>query len=152
MLDNSTPEVVFGGIESLIEVDILDPQNFLKIKETLTRIGIASRKDKKLWQSCNILHKKGKYYITHFKEMFGLDGRAITLSEEDILRRNCIAFLLSDWGLLKVIDESKVTKRSPMSSIKVLSFSEKSEWELISKYKIGIKKQNSFSSVSRKYK
>jgi hypothetical protein len=140
MLDNSTPEVVFGGIESLIEVDILDPQNFLKIKETLTRIGIASRKDKKLWQSCNILHKKGKYYITHFKEMFGLDGRAITLSEEDILRRNCIAFLLSDWGLLKVIDESKVAKRSPMSSIKVLSFSEKSEWELISKYKIGIKK------------
>ena len=134
---------MFKGVESLVEVTLTDPQNFLKIAETLTRIGIASRKDKTLYQSCHILFKRGKYYITHFKEMFGLDGHPITFDEDDLSRRNTIANLLEDWCLLKIVDQSKTEEPvSLMNSIKVLSFKEKSEWILVPKYQIGKKKHS----------
>jgi hypothetical protein len=128
-------------LDSLIEVKIAEQEDFLKIKETLTRIGVASRKDKKLYQSCHILHKQGKYYIVHFKELFALDGKPSNFSEEDKGRRNTIANLLQDWGLIKVVDE-KATEdpKTPMSQIKILTHKEKGEWELVTKYNIGRKK------------
>lgn len=130
----------FKGVESLVEIELSDPQNFLKIAETLTRIGIASKKDKILWQSCHILFKKGKYYITHFKEMFGLDGHPITFDEDDLSRRNTIINLLEDWGLLRIVNQDKTEEPvALMSSIKVLSFKEKTEWKLCAKYQIGKK-------------
>ena len=126
----------------LIEVKIGEQEDFLKIKETLTRIGVASRKDKKLYQSCHILHKQGKYYIVHFKEMFALDGKPSNFSDEDKGRRNRIACLLEDWGLLKVIDRDAVEKTlAPMSQIKIINHKEKKEWELVAKYNIGKRKQ-----------
>jgi hypothetical protein len=128
-------------IETLVEVKIAEEQDFLKIKETLTRIGVASRKDKKLYQSCHILHKQGKYYIVHFKELFALDGKPTDFSEEDKGRRNTIAVLLQDWDLIKIVDEKQVDQpRSPMSQIKILPHKEKNEWELVAKYNIGRKK------------
>lgn len=143
-------------IETFIEVELPDNDSFLKIKETLTRIGISSNKDKKLYQSCHILHKRGKYYIVHFKELFALDGRKATLDESDISRRNSIAKLLQEWGLCSIVgsrfmatDEGgkDIYSYPPtMSSfcnynkIKILPFSEKDEWELVSKYSIGKKK------------
>lgn len=128
-------------IETLVEVKIAEEQDFLKIKETLTRIGVASRKDKKLYQSCHILHKQGKYYIVHFKELFALDGKPTDFSEEDRGRRNTIAVLLQDWDLIKIVDEQQVDQpRSPMSQIKILPHKEKNEWELVAKYNIGRKK------------
>lgn len=128
----------FKGLESLIEVTLTDPQNFLKIKETLTRIGIASKKEKKLYQSCHILHKKGKFYIIHFKELFGLDGHPITFTDEDLARRNTIANLLEDWGLVAIVDQNKTEEPvCLMSEIKVLKHSEKTEWILEPKYAIG---------------
>ena len=131
-------EIKFGGLESLVEVLLTDPQNFLKIKETLTRIGIASKKEKKLYQSCHILHKKGKFYIVHFKELFGLDGHKITFDDADLSRRNTIANLLEDWGLLTIVDQTKTDEPvCLMSEIKVLKHSEKSEWILEQKYAIG---------------
>lgn len=131
----------FKGLESLVEIELTDPKNFLKIKETLTRIGIASKKEKKLYQSCHILHKKGKFYIVHFKELFGLDGHPITFGEEDLARRNTIANLLEDWGLLKIVDQNKTEEPvALMSQIKVIKYSEKNEWNLQPKYAIGVKK------------
>jgi hypothetical protein len=128
-------------IETLVEVKIAEEQDFLKIKETLTRIGVASRKDKKLYQSCHILHKQGRYYIVHFKELFALDGKPTDFSDEDKGRRNTIAVLLQDWDLIKIADEQRVEQpRAPMSQIKILPHKEKNEWELAAKYNIGRKK------------
>ena len=124
----------------MIEVVLGEPDDFLKVRETLTRIGVASRKEKKIYQSCHILHKQGKYYIVHFKELFALDGKNTNLSLNDIQRRNRIIQLLSDWGLVSVVDASKIEDLAPLNQIKVLSFREKGEWTLESKYNIGRKK------------
>ena len=127
--------------EQMLEVGLKEPDDFLKVRETLSRIGVASRKEKTLFQSCHILHKQGKYYIVHFKELFALDGKDTNLSENDIARRNTIANLLSDWGLVKVVSESDV-ESAPLSQIKVISFKEKNEWKLETKYNIGKKKED----------
>jgi hypothetical protein len=128
-------------LESLVEVVIAEDEDFLKIKETLTRIGVASRKEKKLYQSCHIFHKQGKYYIVHFKEMFLVDGKPSDFSTEDKSRRNKIIELLGDWGLLKVVDSETIKDPlAPMNQIKIISHKEKSEWVLESKYNIGRKK------------
>lgn len=126
-------------VSNFIEVTFSDPENFLKIKETLTRIGVPSHKTKTLWQSCHILHKKGKYYIVHFKELFLLDGRASSLTDEDVARRNTVAALLAQWGLLEIVTPSLIENQVPLSSIKVLSFPEKFDWKLVSKYNIGVR-------------
>ena len=123
----------------MLEVTIKQPDDFLKVRETLTRIGVASRKDKTLFQSCHILHKQGKYYITHFKELFALDGKNSTLSLNDIQRRNTIALLLQDWSLIDVVNKTLVEDKAPLSQIKVLPFKEKKEWTLSAKYNIGKK-------------
>ena len=123
--------------QDMLEVTLNEPDDFLKVKETLTRIGIASRKDKKLYQSCHILHKQGRYFITHFKELFLLDGNKSTLELTDIQRRNTIATLLSDWGLLTIVNTDKANDTAPLRQIKVLPFKEKNEWELLPKYNIG---------------
>jgi len=123
-----------------IEVTLVQPDDFLKVRETLTRIGVASRKDKILYQSCHILHKQGRYYIVHFKELFALDGKQSDLSDNDLQRRNTIAKLLDDWGLIKIIDNSLVTDRAPLSQIKVISYKDKDGWELQAKYNIGKKR------------
>ena len=128
-------------IETLVEVRIGEEQDFLKIKETLTRIGVASRKDNKLYQSCHILHKQGKYYIVHFKELFALDGKPTDFSDEDKGRRNTIINLLQDWDLVKVVDERQIDDpRAAMSQIKILPHKDKGQWELVAKYNIGRKK------------
>jgi len=128
-------------LDSLVEVKIAEQEDFLKIKETLTRIGVASRKEKKLYQSCHILHKQSKYYIVHFKELFALDGKPSNFSDEDKGRRNTIAKLLEDWGLIKVVDEKSIDEpKTPMSQIKILTHKEKNDWELVAKYNIGRKK------------
>jgi hypothetical protein len=125
--------------EHMLEVGLNEPDDFLKVRETLSRIGVASRKEKKLYQSCHILHKQGKYYIVHFKELFALDGKQTNLSENDIARRNTISNLLKDWGLISIMgDASNV---APLSQIKVLSFREKDDWTLETKYNIGKKKE-----------
>jgi hypothetical protein len=125
--------------EHMLEVGLNEPDDFLKVRETLSRIGVASRKERKLYQSCHILHKQGKYYIVHFKELFALDGKQTNLSENDIARRNTISNLLKDWGLISIMgDASNV---APLSQIKVLSFREKNEWTLETKYNIGKKKE-----------
>ena len=126
--------------DQMLEVGLSEPDDFLKVRETLSRIGVASRKDKKLFQSCHILHKQGKYYIVHFKELFALDGKDTNISENDIARRNTIANLLSDWGLIKVIGSSSI-ESAPLSQIKVISFKEKNDWILETKYNIGKKKE-----------
>jgi hypothetical protein len=129
------------SVDTLVEVELSNEEAFLKIKETLTRIGVASRKEKKLYQSCHILHKRGKYYLTHFKELFTLDGKDSSFSEEDAGRRNTIANLLEEWGLIRVIDPEKTQGNvAPLSQIKILPFKEKSEWELIAKYNIGVRR------------
>ena len=125
--------------EHMLEVGLNEPDDFLKVRETLSRIGVASRKERKLYQSCHILHKQGRYYIVHFKELFALDGKKTNLSENDIARRNTIANLLRDWDLITIIGE--VDEVAPLSQIKVLSFSEKNEWTLETKYNIGKKKE-----------
>ena len=130
----------------MLEVTIKQPDDFLKVRETLTRIGVASRKDKTLFQSCHILHKQGKYYITHFKELFALDGKNSTLSENDIQRRNTIALLLQDWNLIDVVNTTLVENKAPLSQIKVLPFKEKNEWNLVAKYNIGKKPEDSKSA------
>jgi len=127
------------SIEDMLEVTIKQPDDFLKVRETLTRIGVASRKDKTLFQSCHILHKQGKYYIVHFKELFALDGKTATLSENDIQRRNTIAILLQDWSLINIVKKEKSENKAPLSQIKVLPFKEKKEWILSAKYNIGKK-------------
>lgn len=126
--------------ESMLEVNLPEPDNFLKVRETLTRIGIASRTDKKLYQSCHILHKQGRYFIVHFKELFALDGKESNITINDVERRNTIANLLSDWNLLKVMDSAKAEPKASLSQIKVLTHKEKGEWELVPKYNIGKKK------------
>tara|TARA_B100002019_G_C21016138_1_gene472419 strand:- start:189 stop:614 length:426 start_codon:yes stop_codon:yes gene_type:complete len=124
----------------MVEVVLGEPDDFLKVRETLTRIGVASRKEKKIYQSCHILHKQGKYYIVHFKELFALDGKNTNLSLNDIQRRNRIIQLLSDWGLITVVNPDKISDLAPLNQIKVLSFKEKNDWTLESKYNIGRKK------------
>ncbi len=125
------------GIEDMLEISFTENDDFLKIRETLTRIGVASRKDKSLYQSCHILHKRGSYYIVHFKELFALDGKESSITENDIARRNSIAKLLEEWELLEIVDSSKIDQLAPMSQIKVLPHKEKDEWNLIAKYNIG---------------
>ena len=127
-------------IDNLIEVTLPNEEDFLKIKETLTRIGVASKKDRKLYQSCHILHKQGKYYIVHFKELFALDGKPSNFSDEDVGRRNTIVNLLAEWGLLKlVVVEKSQEPRTPLSQIKILAYKDRNEWELVAKYNIGRK-------------
>ena len=129
----------------MVEVVLNEPDDFLKVRETLTRIGVASRKERKLYQSCHILHKQGKYFIVHFKELFALDGKNTNLSLNDVQRRNRIIQLLVDWGLIVIssISQEKITDLAPLNQIKVLSYKEKGEWTLESKYNIGRKKLNS---------
>ena len=126
-----------------LEVLLIQPDDFLKVRETLTRIGVASRKDKILYQSCHILHKQGKYYIVHFKELFALDGKQADITDNDLERRNTIAKLLSDWGLVKIIDNNKFTELAPLSQIKVIAHKDKHEWDLQTKYNIGKKRVDS---------
>ena len=127
----------------MVEVALGEPDDFLKVRETLTRIGVASRKKKKIYQSCHILHKQGKYYIVHFKELFALDGKKTNLSSNDVQRRNRIVQLLVDWGLISIdaLSQTKIQDLAPLNQIKVLAFKEKGEWTLESKYNIGRKKQ-----------
>ena len=126
---------------SMLEVTLNEPDDFLKVRETLTRIGVASRKDRKLFQSCHILHKQGKYYITHFKELFALDGKPTDFTEDDIARRNTIANLLAEWGLVDlVVPEKTAAPVATLSQIKVIPFNQKGDWELITKYNIGKKR------------
>jgi hypothetical protein len=128
------------AIEDLVEVKLKKDDDFLKVRETLTRIGVASIKEKKLYQSCHILHKQGKYYIVHFKELFALDGKPTNFSEEDQARRNTIANLVDQWNLIDLVDQSKTSENiAPLNQIKVLPFKEKDEWELVAKYNIGRK-------------
>ena len=125
--------------EMMLEVTLNQPDDFLKIRETLSRIGVASRKDKTLFQSCHILHKQGKYYIVHFKELFALDGKKATLIENDVQRRNTIAVLLQDWNLLTIVKADEAKNKVPLSQIKIIAFKEKNEWNLQAKYNIGKK-------------
>ena len=127
--------------DSMIEVGLGEPDDFLKVRETLTRIGVASRKEKKLYQSCHILHKQGKYYIVHFKELFALDGKKANLSLNDVQRRNRIVQLLGDWGLVSINVKESIADVAPLSQIKVLAYKEKGDWTLESKYNIGKKKE-----------
>jgi len=131
------------GIQDLVEVTLVEPDDFLKVRETLTRIGVASKKDKTLYQSCHILHKQGKYYIVHFKELFALDGKPTDLTENDLSRRNAIAKLLQDWGLITVVTPTQIETPTPIfiSQIKIISHKEKNEWQLVPKYNIGSKKK-----------
>ena len=135
----SEPQVSWSQ-NNMVEVSLNEPDDFLKVRETLTRIGVASRKEKKLYQSCHILHKQGRYYIVHFKELFALDGKHANLTINDVQRRNRIAQLLSDWGLISIVSDTEVVDISPLNQIKVLAFKEKQEWTLESKYNIGRKK------------
>lgn len=129
-------------IENLVEVTLPTEDAFLKVKETLTRIGVASRKDRKLYQSCHVLHKKGKYYIVHFKELFMLDGKVNNFDEEDKARRNTIVNLLEQWGLVESVNPSQIEDPvAPLAQIKIISYKEKDQWELVPKYSIGKKKQ-----------
>ena len=125
--------------EQMLEVTLKQPDDFLKIRETLSRIGVASLKDKTLFQSCHILHKQGKYYIVHFKELFALDGKKATLVENDIQRRNTISVLLQDWNLLSIVKSEAAENKAPLSQIKIIAFKEKNEWNLQAKYNIGKK-------------
>jgi hypothetical protein len=121
----------------MLEVTLNEPDDFLKVRETLTRIGVASRKDNKLYQSCHILHKQGRYFIVHFKELFLLDGKKSNLEENDIARRNTIATLMSDWGLVTIEGKGKIEPLAPLRQIKIIPFKEKNDWELCPKYNIG---------------
>ena len=134
-------EEVKWTTEDMIEVGLREPDDFLKVRETLTRIGVASRKEKKLYQSCHILHKQGKYYIVHFKELFALDGKKANLSLNDVQRRNRIVQLLGDWGLVSINSKESIADVAPLSQIKVLAYREKGDWTLESKYNIGKKKE-----------
>lgn len=130
------------NLEELIEVKLTEPDDFLKIRETLSRIGVASKKDKTLYQSCHILHKQGRYYLVHFKELFLLDGKRSDFSEDDIARRNTIANLLNEWKLLELVDASKTKDpKAPLSQIKIISHKEKDGWNLVTKYNIGKKRR-----------
>ena len=134
------PEVKWSP-EKMVEVLLNEPDDFLKVRETLTRIGVASRKEKKIYQSCHILHKQGRYYLVHFKELFALDGKHANLTSNDVQRRNRIAQLLADWGLVGVVDVVRIQDIAPLNQIKVLSFKDKGDWILETKYNIGAKKK-----------
>jgi len=133
--------------DNMLEVQLKEPDDFLKVRETLTKIGVASRKDKKLLQSCHILHKQGRYFIVHFKELFALDGKEANLTDNDVERRNTIAQLLADWGLIAIINATVAEKKAPLSQIKVLAFKEKNEWDLQAKYNIGKKVEDEGTQV-----
>ena len=135
-------DIINWSPDSMLEVTLKQPDDFLKVRETLTRIGVASRKDKTLYQSCHILHKQGRYFITHFKELFALDGKKATLVENDIQRRNTITILLHDWNLIDIVKPTEAENKAPLSQIKVLPFKEKKEWTLSAKYNIGKKIEN----------
>ena len=137
----SEEQDVSWSVDMMVEVSLRQPDDFLKVTETLTRIGVASRKEKKLFQSCHILHKKGKYYIVHFKELFALDGKKANLSLNDVQRRNRIVQLLGDWGLVSINSKESIADVAPLSQIKVLAYREKGDWTLESKYNIGKKKE-----------
>ena len=134
------PEVNWNQ-EQMVEVHLSEPDDFLKVRETLTRIGVASRKEKKIYQSCHILHKQGRYFIVHFKELFALDGKHANLTQNDVQRRNRIIQLLCDWGLITVLNADKITDIAPLNQIKVLAYKEKNDWILETKYNIGKKKK-----------
>ena len=138
---NSVEPQVSWSQDKMIEASLDEPDDFLKVRETLTRIGVASRKEKKLYQSCHILHKQGKYYIVHFKELFALDGKHANITVNDVQRRNRIIKLLQDWGLVTVLTQENITDIAPLNQIKVLAYKEKSEWALEQKYNIGKKKK-----------
>ena len=146
-------EIIQWSPDSMLEITLKQPDDFLKIRETLSRIGVASRKDKILYQSCHILHKQGKYYIVHFKELFALDGKKATLIQNDIQRRNTVASLLQDWNLLSIVKKDSVEDKAPLSQIKIIAFKEKKDWNLQAKYNIGkkpstdVKKEPSTSEV-----
>jgi hypothetical protein len=123
-----------------LEILLEDSENFLKVKETLSRIGVASKKDNTLYQSCHILHKQGRYFITHFKELFALDGKAADFSDNDLERRNTIAKLLQEWGLIKIVNEADSLEFAPLSQVKIISYKDKKEWNLVPKYNIGKKR------------
>jgi len=145
----SEEDLVSWSPESMLEITLAQPDDFLKVRETLSRVGVASRKDKTLYQSCHILHKQGKYYIVHFKELFALDGKDSTITQNDIERRNTIAGLLQDWSLLAIVKNEEAEKKAPLSQIKVLAFKEKSEWNLQAKYNIGKKPEEDNESVKK---
>jgi hypothetical protein len=134
------PEVKWAP-DQMLEVILSEPDDFLKVRETLTRIGVASRKEKKIYQSCHILHKQGRYYLVHFKELFALDGKHANLTVNDFQRRNRIAQLLADWGLIEIVDVKKIQDIAPLNQIKVLSYKDKEDWILETKYNIGSKKK-----------
>lgn len=136
---NEEATLVDWSPDSMLEITLNDPDDFLKVRETLTRIGVASRKEKKLFQSCHILHKQGRYFIVHFKELFLLDGKKSTLEESDVSRRNTIATLISDWGLITIDNPEKARPVAPLRQIKIISFKDKDQWELCPKYNIGRK-------------
>jgi len=133
---------VENTLNNMVEIVLVKDDDFLKIKETLTRIGVPSYKEKKLYQTCHILHKRGRYYIVHFKEMFSLDGKVTTFDEGDLLRRNAIVRLLQQWNLCKVVDEDSVKVHEELSRIKIIKFQDKDKWHLVPKYSIGTPKQN----------
>ena len=147
-----TTDTLNWSPDDMLEVTIKQPDDFLKVRETLTRIGVASRKDKTLFQSCHILHKQRKYYIVHFKELFALDGKKATLTENDIQRRNTIAVLLADWNLISIVKKEAAENKAPLSQIKVLPFKEKKEWILSAKYNIGKKVDEKKEEVSKEGK
>ena len=134
------PEVSWSQ-DQMVEVTLNEPDDFLKVRETLTRIGVASRKEKKIYQSCHILHKQGRYFLVHFKELFALDGKHANLTSNDVQRRNRIAQLLADWGLVGIVDADKIQDIAPLNQIKVLSYKDKGDWILETKYNIGAKKK-----------
>jgi hypothetical protein len=134
------PEVKWTP-DQMVEIILNEPDDFLKVRETLTRIGVASRKEKKIYQSCHILHKQGRYYLVHFKELFALDGKHANLTVNDVQRRNRIVQLLADWGLIVIVDPKKIQDIAPLNQIKVLSYKDKDEWILETKYNIGAKKK-----------
>ncbi len=136
---NTIEPIVEWSQDQMVEVILNEPDDFLKVRETLTRIGVASRKEKKLYQSCHILHKQGRYFIVHFKELFALDGKHANLTVNDVQRRNRIVRLLLDWGLVTVVDEDRILDIAPLNQIKVLAYKDKSDWILETKYNIGKK-------------
>jgi len=136
MTQTVEPQVSWSQ-DKMVEIRLNEPDDFLKVRETLTRIGVASRKEKKLYQSCHILHKQGKYYIVHFKELFALDGKYANLTINDVQRRNRITKLLSDWGLITIMNEDSIIDIAPLNQIKVLSYKDKQDWTLEQKYNIG---------------
>ena len=139
MTSSTVEPTVEWSQDQMVEVTLNEPDDFLKVRETLTRIGVASRKEKKLYQSCHILHKQGRYYIVHFKELFALDGKHANLTTNDVQRRNRIARLLGDWGLISVVDIDSVSDIAPLNQIKVLAYKDKNDWVLEQKYNIGKK-------------